>query len=122
MLKFTTQPELPKLIGSAYQSSSFPPSMSFHMKRPALAVAVLAASISPLSAQSGVTEDCKPAWGRYLAAPGTKAFANGSKQGCGWQIKNETYATSSAIRAKALAQCAEQSGPQGGCRIISQSN
>ena len=92
------------------------------MKRALLTAVLLAASFSAAFAQAGVTPDCAPAWGRYSAAPGPKAFANGKARGCGWQIKNDTYSTAAAIRAKALQQCAEQSGASGGCRIVSQSN
>jgi hypothetical protein len=90
------------------------------MKIIALAAGLLAASVATSSAQSGVTPDCTPAWGRYSAAPGPKAFANGAARGCGWQIKNDTYATAAAIRAKALQQCAEQAGSKGGCRIVNE--
>lgn len=80
---------------------------------------VIFASI-PASAQS-VTPDCAGAWGRYSAAPSPKAFANGTKQGCGWQIKNDNYRDIATIRAQALRQCAGYAGLTGGCRIIAQS-
>jgi hypothetical protein len=87
-----------------------------------LAASLFAASLTPASAQSGVTPDCAPAWVRYSAAPGPKAFASGKLRGCGWQIKNGTYTTPAEIRTKALQQCAENAGVSGGCRIVSQAN
>jgi hypothetical protein len=77
-------------------------------------------SATAFAQSSGVTPDCAPAWGRYAAAPGPKAFANGSKRGCGWQIKNDAYPTAQAIRAQALRQCAQEAGAQGGCRVVSE--
>ena len=83
----------------------------------------VAAGHSDVAAQSSaVTPDCQPAWSRYQAAPGPKAFANGAKKGCGWQIKTETYPDMAAIRAQAVRQCAGESGAAGKCKIISQSN
>ena len=87
-----------------------------------LAATLLAATTIPnvTNAQS-VTSDCAASWGRYQAAPGPKAFANGSKQGCGWQIKNDSYPTAAAIRAQAIRQCVGYAGASAGCRIISES-
>jgi hypothetical protein len=86
-----------------------------------VSVVALFGSTGALAQSSTVTSDCAGAWGRYSAAAGPKAFANGKSQGCGWQIKTDSYPTMQAIRAQALRQCAQYAGPAGGCRIIAQS-
>jgi hypothetical protein len=85
-----------------------------------IAATLLVAGTMPAFAQRGLTPDCQAAWGRYLAAPAPKAFANGASQGCGWQIKSDSYPDVAAIRAQALRQCAQFAGPTGGCKVIDQ--
>ena len=84
-----------------------------------LAALAFAALPSSMASAQEMAEQCKSGpYVRYQAAPGPKAFAAGKTRGCGWQIKNDIYATSAAIRAKAIEQCQQSSGDT--CRIVAE--